>query len=145
MPEFEKCSEEMDNAELERQRPILDELRASFLKERERELAAKLILASGQGEDTVVTRDTAEQPPVKSEGQLVLERLLAVRQHMLQVDRQIVAVKTSVGIGSSGGASQEGGSTEVTAFLPALKLLADQMETALTRIEGHVNDLAEAF
>lgn len=94
-----------------------------------------------------VTRDCAtEQPAEKSEGQLVLERLLAVSQHMSIVGGQLESLKHAIGLpvaGCAGGAPA--GGREVSQFLPALRLLADRMEEQLTSIDGSVNDIAKAF
>lgn len=88
----------------------------------------------------------AESVAEKSEGQKVLERLLAVQQHMMIVDRQLANVREAIGVQAS---AQSGdgspGSSNVTAFLPALRALADQMEVALGRIETHANEIAKAF
>uniref|UniRef100_E6VFK4 Uncharacterized protein n=1 Tax=Rhodopseudomonas palustris (strain DX-1) TaxID=652103 RepID=E6VFK4_RHOPX len=81
----------------------------------------------------------------KSEGQRVLERILAVHRHMNIVERQIESVKRAIGLPLAGGTGEGGAGREVRQFLPALDLLADQMEEQLGRIEGHVNDLARAF
>lgn len=94
-----------------------------------------------------VTRDDASEKVVeKSEGQLVLERLLAVSAHMSIVGGQLESLKHAIGLpvaGCAGGAPA--GGREVSQFLPALRLLADRMEEQLTSIDGSVNDIAKAF
>ncbi|WP_164633809.1 hypothetical protein [Rhodopseudomonas sp. BR0G17] len=94
-----------------------------------------------------VTRDDASEKAVeKSEGQLVLERLLAVCAHMGIVGGQLQSLKHAIGlpvVGCAGGAPASG--REVSQFLPALRLLADRMEEQLTSIDGSVNDIAKAF
>lgn len=89
------------------------------------------------------TRDDASE---KSEGQLVLERLLAVCAHMGIVGGQLQSLKHAIGlpvVGCAGGAPASG--REVSQFLPALRLLADRMEEQLTSIDGSINDIAKAF
>lgn len=94
-----------------------------------------------------VTRDDAREKAVeKSEGQLVLERLLAVSAHMSIVGGQLDSLKHAIGLpvaGCAGGAPA--GGREVSQFLPALRLLADRMEEQITSIDGSVNDIAKAF
>ncbi|MCD0415709.1 hypothetical protein LOC51_00645 [Rubrivivax sp. JA1024] len=90
--------------------------------------------------------DRPEQPAEKSEGQLVLERLLAVSAHMSIVGSQLDSLKHAIGLPVAGCAgSAPAGGREVSQFLPALRLLADRMEEQLTSIDGSVNDIAKAF
>ena len=100
--------------------------------------------ASVAGAD--VTRDCAtEHPAEKSEGQLVLERLLAVSEHMSIVGGQLQSLKHAIGLPVAGCGGVPAGGREVSQFLPALRLLADRMEEQLTSIDGSINDIAKAF
>lgn len=76
--------------------------------------------ASVAGAD--VTRDCAtEQPAEKSEGQLVLERLLAVSAHMSIVGGQLDSLKHAIGLPVAGCGGAPAGNREVSQFLPALR------------------------
>jgi hypothetical protein len=94
----------------------------------------------------VTRNDATELPAERSEGQLVLERLLAVCAHMSVVGGKLDGLKHTIGLpvaGCVGGAPA--GGREVSQFLPALRLLADRMEERLTSIDGSINDIAKAF
>lgn len=90
----------------------------------------------------------ADDEAPKSEGQQVLERLLAVREHMSLLDRQLVGIRDAIGIGPGPG-QQPGeartGGGDYRQFLPALHVLADQMETALGNLARNIDDIAKAF
>jgi len=82
----------------------------------------------------------------KSEGQALLERLLAVRQHLRLLDAQLQRTKLSIGIGEPRDNAGEGVTTTTALqFLPALRLLAEEMEQTAGDLERHINDIANAF
>ncbi len=83
--------------------------------------------------DNVVKQAADELPAEKSEGQLVLERLLAVSAHMSIVGGQLDSLKHAIGLPVAGCGGAPAGGREVSQFLPALRLLADRMEEQLTR------------
>jgi hypothetical protein len=83
--------------------------------------------------------------PEKSDGQKVLEQLLAVQQHMIIIESQLGGVRKAIGVPPATPGPEATTGSAQTAFLPALRELAAQMEIALGRIETHANEIAKAF
>lgn len=84
-------------------------------------------------------------PTEKSEGQALLERLLAAQDRLDNVRLRIGAVKQAVGIDHDARGENIPPKVGTTAFFPALRLIAEAIEWEASEIASQVEDLANGF
>lgn len=96
------------------------------------------------------TETTAPLPPAadKTDGQVALEKLLALRDRLARADRRFKAVLASVGGAKGGVGLEEGGVAPgrvAERFFPALATLTAEIDRVAASLEQQATELERRF
>lgn len=88
---------------------------------------------------------TADAEVSISEGQRLIDQLMASRNELVEIAQRLGKVKGIITGADSAGESNVSDSHRTTAFLPAVRKLANEFEQVAKTLNGHVDELVKTF